>query len=307
MEKNRKYSYLTLTHFECFIKVAELGTTLKASEALNISQPLVSQKISQLESAIDIQLFTRVKRYLELTEEGETFLDEIKQLSEHLDNTIVSLKQQQGTTSQKTLTIGFSDGQETTEINRLRYAVEKKFPDITFKIEIENRMQLTSQLLSGEIDICCIIDTEQLHANKNIGYRTISDFPIKCLVHKDSPLAKKGTLEWNDLDNCKICLPESLKNTRNEKDLKNICKKYGIHVSWEYRAVDFYTLRKYLNDTNCCIMTFIDSVEDPTLKLLPLGGLSYPAIVAWKKSNLPQVERYINELTTFARQNNIYT
>lgn len=45
------YMSLTLQHFQYFILVVEQGTMMKTAELLNVSQPLLSQKIAQLEKA----------------------------------------------------------------------------------------------------------------------------------------------------------------------------------------------------------------------------------------------------------------
>ena len=61
------YMSLTLQHFQYFILVVEQGTMMKTAELLNVSQPLLSQKIAQLEKELGVKLFTRNKGKLVLT------------------------------------------------------------------------------------------------------------------------------------------------------------------------------------------------------------------------------------------------
>ena len=72
------YMSLTLQHFQYFILVVEQGTMMKTAELLNVSQPLLSQKIAQLEKELGVKLFTRNKGKLVLTEAGEQFLEETR-------------------------------------------------------------------------------------------------------------------------------------------------------------------------------------------------------------------------------------
>lgn len=56
-----------------FEKVAELGSFTKAADALRISQPAVSQNISELEKSLAVRLFERKRGDVSLTEQGRLF------------------------------------------------------------------------------------------------------------------------------------------------------------------------------------------------------------------------------------------
>ena len=86
------YMSLTLQHFQYFILVVEQGTMMKTAELLNVSQPLLSQKIAQLEKELGVKLFTRNKGKLVLTEAGEQFLEETRGFLADVEKTFKSLK-----------------------------------------------------------------------------------------------------------------------------------------------------------------------------------------------------------------------
>lgn len=56
-----------------FLKLAETGSFTIAAKELGISQPAVSQSINTLEKNLGVQLFTRAKGVVFLTEEGTAF------------------------------------------------------------------------------------------------------------------------------------------------------------------------------------------------------------------------------------------
>jgi LysR family pca operon transcriptional activator len=64
---------IKLRHIACFLEVARLKSVVKASEALNISQPAASKTIQELEGVLGNSLFDRSRRNLRLTTFGETF------------------------------------------------------------------------------------------------------------------------------------------------------------------------------------------------------------------------------------------
>jgi DNA-binding transcriptional LysR family regulator len=61
-----------------FTRAAELGSFAAAARELDISAVAVSQNISRLEKNLGVRLFARSTRALELTAEGEAFLDQCK-------------------------------------------------------------------------------------------------------------------------------------------------------------------------------------------------------------------------------------
>lgn len=63
-----------------FLKAAELQHFTKAAEALNVSQPYLSNSISELESELGVQLFDRVGRGIKLNQYGRTMYKYAAQL-----------------------------------------------------------------------------------------------------------------------------------------------------------------------------------------------------------------------------------
>lgn len=59
-----------------FITVAAEGSFTKAASVLNISQPAVSQNVSELERVTGVRLFDRLRGEVKLTEQGRVFLSQ---------------------------------------------------------------------------------------------------------------------------------------------------------------------------------------------------------------------------------------
>ena len=65
---------MTLRHLQIFITVADMGGMSKAARALHISQPSISQAVSELERYYGVKLFERLSQKIYLTKEGELML-----------------------------------------------------------------------------------------------------------------------------------------------------------------------------------------------------------------------------------------
>ena len=66
---------MELRQLEYFAAVARHGQFTRASRALSVAQPAVSQQIKRLEAELGLELLRRTTRHVELTDAGELLLD----------------------------------------------------------------------------------------------------------------------------------------------------------------------------------------------------------------------------------------
>ena len=81
-------SRIELQQLRYFVAVAEELNFSKAAERLYVSQPLLSQQISALESELEMKLFHRSTKSVSLTPNGEIFLTEVRHILARTDAAI---------------------------------------------------------------------------------------------------------------------------------------------------------------------------------------------------------------------------
>jgi DNA-binding transcriptional LysR family regulator len=98
---------MNLRHLRYFIAVADEGHVTRAAERLGMQQPPLSQLIKAIERELDVQLFRRRPRGVELTDAGRAFLENARAVLAQFDQTFETTRRA-ARGEQGRLSVGYS-------------------------------------------------------------------------------------------------------------------------------------------------------------------------------------------------------
>lgn len=147
---------MELRHLRYFLAVAEEGHVTRAAERLGIQQPPLSQQIQALESELNLQLFKRLPRGMELTEAGRSFLADTRNILAQVSKA-QARAQRTARGEQGVISIGFTSSALFHPVipNSIRIFRER-YPLINLVLEELGTVELIDGLRSESIDIAFI-------------------------------------------------------------------------------------------------------------------------------------------------------
>ncbi|MBW4505260.1 MAG: LysR family transcriptional regulator [Scytonematopsis contorta HA4267-MV1] len=186
---------MELRHLRYFIAVAEELHFGRAAERLHMAQQPLSQQIRQLEAEIDVQLFHRTKRRVELTEAGKAFLQEARQVLQKA-NQAVEVAQRVAQGEMGHLAVGFSGFATYSILPKILRIFRERFPRVELELE---EMTTNAQLLA--------LQNRQIHLglmippihDTSLSVEVILQEPFVAVLPEFHPLAQYPELNLSAL------------------------------------------------------------------------------------------------------------
>jgi DNA-binding transcriptional LysR family regulator len=147
---------MELRHLRYFIAVAEEGHLTRAAERLGIQQPPLSQQIRALEKELDVQLFHRKPRGMELTDAGIALLDHARGIMGQVDRALATTRRT-ARGEQGRVAVGFTSSAPFHPfVPRVIRTFREMFPLVSLVLEESGSGELVQALHSEEIDAAFI-------------------------------------------------------------------------------------------------------------------------------------------------------
>jgi DNA-binding transcriptional LysR family regulator len=188
---------MELRYLRYFVAVAEELHFSRAAQRLGISQPPLSQQIQALERELDTRLLIRTNRRVELTEAGQMFLDEARDILARTERA-TRLVSRLGRGESGQLRIGFTTSVPlTSTLPRTLMRYRQRYPDVELRMHELNSQRQIGPLLQGDLDIGIM---RPATLPDGLDAFTLIREPLMAVVNEQGPLGgNEATLTLDEL------------------------------------------------------------------------------------------------------------
>lgn len=186
---------MEIRHLKTFLTVAKLLSFNKAADRLHYAQSSISAQIQALEMELDVRLFDRLGRRIQLTEAGERLIPYAEKIIDLADETRVEIGG--GAEPEGSLTIRVPESLGIHRLPSVIYEFSARFPGIRLNLINCAHESLQKDLRNGAIDLAFLL-TQSFEAAdlevENLGYES-----ILLVASPDHRLAKEKLVRTRDL------------------------------------------------------------------------------------------------------------
>jgi len=256
---------MNLSHLYYFRTLARVQHYTRAAEELFITQPTLSNAVSQLEKELGIPLFQKEGRNVRLTKQGREFDEYITQALDLIDKAVDIAHEQAGSPS-GAIDLGVIYTIQADYLPPLLRAYRDRYGSgITINTYQGLTTQLVEDLESGRYDV--VFGSYVEGKDDDLGFIPVDSQRLVAVVHDYSPFAKRESVTIEDLSHSKIYSysPDSPLGKEVRKICRECCDRdLDIHAT----AEDEITLGSLVDSDPSAIGLVLD-----TLGLLPFQNL----------------------------------
>ena len=202
-----------------FYHVARLHSVSKAARRLELGQPTVTTHLRKLESEFNITLFDRIKRPIQLTSEGGTFLE----LITPIDSSVDIYTERRGA-----FVVGAYPDLVMHHLPRPIQSFRELYPEVRLRLIARSFASLIQLVKSGELDLA--LCSAPPPDDSSLEFIELFKYNIVLMTPLHHPLLEKNPIQLQDAAAWPLILsgPESLTRRIVEQALKDQGINYDI-------------------------------------------------------------------------------
>lgn len=272
---------------ETFLAVCKYMNFTHAADALNLTQPAVSQHIKYLENRYHAPLFLRENKKLTLTPAGEILRSALETMRN--DETTIEKRMKESLSAKKVLTFGVTMTIGEYAIVPALSKFVKLHPDTDFHIRYGNTQTLLSALHEGTIDFAIVEGYFQKEMYEIRVYRTEEYIAVASGNHHFT----KSVRTLSDLTSERLLVREPGSGTRavlaKTLALKNMSIRDFAHI---IEVENIHTIVSLLRHD--CGITFLykaaveEEIRSGVLRQIPLSDfmVKHDFTFLWNKNSI---------------------
>jgi len=228
---------MELRHLRYFVAVAEELHFGRAAKKLHIAQPPLSQQIKRLEADLGVQLFSRTKRSVQLTDARRTFLQGARLTLRDAEHAVRAARRAHlGEIGH--LRLGFVDSAIYTYLPGLLSEFRARYPDVDVElVELPSRAQ-PQALIDDRVDVSLMREP----IPDTLDSFSIAREEVVVLVPSTHALAGRDEISLSDLVDEPLILFDRPNDPRTYDRLLPVLHDAGINIVVRQEANELRTI-----------------------------------------------------------------
>ncbi|WP_328529143.1 LysR substrate-binding domain-containing protein [Nocardioides sp. NBC_00368] len=223
---------MELRHLRYFAAVAETCHFGQAAAQLHIAQPALSQAIRQLESELDVTLFTRTTRQVSLTPAGEFLRTEAARVLAAVDDSVRGVRRI-GAGRHGLVRLGLTGTASFSHLPGIARVVKRELPGVALEIHADLLTPAQCERLqSGALDLGVLRPPA---VGEGLTLRTLEVEPLALAIPLDHRLAVEPVVALADLRTEPFIAYSARDSAVNEAVLRS-CREAGFVPRREHEA-----------------------------------------------------------------------
>ena len=235
---------MTITQLYYVLAVAENQNFTKAAEKCFVTQPTLSMQIQKLEDQLDVQIFDRSKKPIELTDVGKKIVNQARNIVNESYRIQDIVDQQKGFIGGE-FKLGIIPTIMPTLLPMFLKSFIKNHPKVKLKIEELTTDEIISRIKDGHLDAAIAATPLE---DENIKERVLYFEPFVSYIPKDHRLHSNKKIDVSELDIEDMLLLEDGHCFRD--GVINLCKALKNHSDdkFQLESGSIETLIKLSNE-----------------------------------------------------------
>ncbi|MGD2098092.1 MAG: LysR family transcriptional regulator [Desulfobacterales bacterium] len=202
--------HINLNQLRAFYRSAKEKSMTKAAEALHVTQPAVTMQIKALENQLNVKLFRKYGKELQLTDVGQVLYGYAKRMFKIVAEMEYVMKSY-GDLTQGSLTIGTTRSFARHLMPGLLSRFQESFPNVKVSLKVGSSQEIADSIAAFKYDLGIIGRLPRLNKLKVVPY-TREEFCV--VVSPKHRLAARSMISLDELKSEPIIIRESGSGSR---------------------------------------------------------------------------------------------
>jgi LysR family transcriptional regulator, benzoate and cis,cis-muconate-responsive activator of ben and cat genes len=178
---------MELRHLRYFVAVASHGSFNRAAEALHLTQPPLSRQVKDLEQELGVTLLVRGSNSVKLTEAGELFYDEAREVLARAENAVRRVR---GEAGKETLRVGYTSSMATGITPTALAKFQAAAPRVRIELADLSSREMHDMACVGRLDLMVTPEIAVAKGVPGFQFTELRQLQPMLVLPESHPLAK---------------------------------------------------------------------------------------------------------------------